>query len=280
MGSSQIFYKFRKDRFALLRFYLVEFLLMSFLMISLLSMGILGTNPTEMSGLIFVAPGIVCGLVLASLLHNTAHGNIKNKYLNRVVGEICGYWVLYGFQNFVLIHMLHHKFSDEEFDPVNPKGMNFFVFLTAPMRYMIRATKKYLFSIHGKHADYQNVMRSQSVVFNINLILRLSLWFIILGPKLFVFFYLPGIMATIGIFAHINYNCHEENPKDGTVEIVNLNHNLYYKIANTLTFGGYFHKNHHLNPRLFDPRSLSESKSSVTADAFAGSNYIYQEALS
>jgi fatty-acid desaturase len=150
-------------------------------------------------------------------LHNTSHGNIPNKLLNGIIGEWCGAWVSYGYTNFVMIHMLHHQFSDEELDPVNPKGMNFLLFLSAPMRYMIKTTKQYLFMVHQAVPHYAQIMQAQTAVFHMNLILRVSFWYLLLGQDLFVWFYLPTL----------------------------------------LTFGGYFHKNHHQKLSSFNPSLMN-----------------------
>lgn len=152
--------------------------------------------------------------------------------------------------------MLHHQFSDEELDPVNPKGMNFLLFLSAPMRYMIKTTKQYLFMIHASFPRYNYIMQAQTVVFHINLILRVSFWYLLLGQDLFIWFYIPTLLTNFAIYAHINYVCHRDHA-DGSVEVVNLNHNLYYRIANVLTFGGYFHKNHHQKLSSFNPSRLN-----------------------
>ncbi len=202
---------------------------------------------------------VINGLVVSSLLHNTSHSNVPTKILNRIVGEYCGYWVLYGFSNFSLVHILHHQHSDEEMDPVNPKGMSFIVFVSAPMRYMIKKTKLFLMSVHGDKAGYSLIMDAQVVLFHFNLILRLSIWYMLLGKFLFFAFYIPGFLTIVSIFAHINYVCHRDHI-DGSVEIVNLNHNLYYKVANFFTMGGYFHKNHHVNMKLFNPTSLDSKR--------------------
>lgn len=158
-----------------------------------------------------------------------------------------------------MIHHLHHRYSDTDFDPVNPKDMSFIVFLSAPMRYMITRTKMYLNHVHGKHVDYKNILAFQTVLFNILLALRLTAWFMLLGPVLFVSFYLVGIFTTIFLFAHINFYCHREL-EDGSVEVLNLDHNLYYKVANFLTMGGYYHKNHHINLKVYNPKYLYTKK--------------------
>lgn len=271
MKPAKIFNSIRKDRLYLLKVSLLDMVVMT---------GIIALFPavkafelTSLQTVLAVVFGVLTGWVVSSFLHNASHGNIKNPFLNRIIGEFCGFWVLYGFTNFVLIHLLHHKHSDEELDPVNPKGMGFIKFVSAPMRYMIQKAKLSLFQMHGHHSDYRAIWALQFLVLNINLGLRLVLWYTVLGRELFTLFYLPGLFSNIMLFAHINYVTHR-NREDGTVEIVNINHNLYYKIINFITIGGYFHKNHHINVRAFNPMSMlayDEGRMSVPAHHYGGS---------
>ena len=260
MTPSKIFYQIRTDKTYLLKSYITDMLVMSLLILFLVKIDwqvAIQATFLKVVGIGLIA--IINGLVISSLLHNTSHSNVPTKLLNRIVGEYCGYWVLYGFSNFSLVHILHHQHSDDEMDPVNPKGMSFFVFLSAPMRYMIKTTKVYLFSVHGKEKNYQMIMNVQTAIFHLNLILRLAIWYMLLGKFLFLAFYIPSFLTIVAIFAHINYVCHRDHV-DGSVEIVNLNHNLYYKFANFFTMGGYFHKNHHVNMKLFNPMSLGQKR--------------------
>lgn len=260
MSPSKIFYRIKSDKFHLVKSYFIDMTVMSLLILALVKFDWQINFPFTLfniSGIVLL--GVINGLLISSLLHNTSHSNIPTKFLNRMVGEYCGYWVLYGFTNFSLVHILHHQHTDEEMDPVNPKGMSFFVFLSAPMRYMVKATKAYLFSVHGKEAGYQLIMQTQVVVFHLNLILRAAIWYLLLGKILFLTFYLPAFVTIVCIFAHINYVCHRDKV-DGSVEIVNLDHNMYYKLANFFTMGGYYHKNHHINMKLFNPKYLNNKR--------------------
>lgn len=260
MTPSKVFHKIKTDRYYLLNSYLIDSSIMIFIYLILLKTNFSFELSLNVSSFIIISIlAIINGMVVASLLHNTSHSNIPNKFLNRVIGEYCGFYVLYGFSNFSLIHILHHQFSDEELDPVNPKGMSFLIFLTAPMRYMKKTTKKYLRKIHGHHSNYESILLLCEIVFHGMLLLRLGLWYFILGKSLFFSFYLPSFLTIIAVFAHINYVCHRDNI-DGSVEIVNLNHNLFYKIANFFTMGGYFHKNHHINMKIFNPKYLESSR--------------------
>lgn len=202
---------------------------------------------------------IIWGCMIASFLHNTSHENVGGKIMNRLAGEFCGVWVLYGFTNFIMVHHLHHRYSDEKHDPVHPGEMNFLVFLSAPMRYMIKAAKGWLREQHGHLSDYEWTMKLQIALFHLNLVLKIFFWRAVMGQELFLFFYLPSLLANYAILAHINYVCHRDHA-DGSVEIVNLNHNAYYRFANLITFGGYFHKNHHIRLNVFHPGKLQGAR--------------------
>ena len=261
MTPSKIFYKINHDRFYLLKNYLLDTAVVLLLICLLIKLNL--TLQLQINFFIIVTIvvlSIVNGLIVSSLLHNTSHANVPGKFLNRLLGEYCGYWALYGHTNFLMVHILHHQYSDEEMDPVSPRGMSFSIFVSAPMRYMIKRTKKYLFSVHGHHEDYKWILQTQTVIFHLNLILKIAFWYVLLGKFLFFTFYIPGFMSLVGIFAHINYVCHRDK-MDGSIEIVNLDHNLYYKVANFITSGGYYHKNHHINMKLFNPKYLANERS-------------------
>lgn len=250
MTSTKIFSNIKNNPYFLLQTYVVEFLVFTTLILVLPKTGILA-----MTSIFQVIPAIILGLLVASFIHNASHNNIKNKSLNRAIGEYCGAWSLYGFSNFVMIHMLHHRFSDTEQDPVNPTGKSFLVFLFAPMRFMIKVAIKWLCDMHGQNKSYNNILAAQTVFFHLNLIVKLMLWYKLFGAESFVLFYLPSLFAVYAVHAHINFICHREM-ENGEVEILNLDHNVYYKVVNFITIGGYYHKNHHEDLKLFNPQRL------------------------
>lgn len=259
MKASAIFTQINRDRYDLLKRYVGDLLLTILMTFFFYQYSPLNEFSSISTSLFFLPLAIIFGLTLSSLLHNSSHDNIKSNLLNRVVGIFCGAWVLYGHVNFVMIHSLHHKYSDKEFDPVNPKGMTFLVFVSAPMRYMIQTAKKYLFHIHGKNKDYETIMLTQTIVFHLNLIAKLAMWYALFGKTLFFSFYLVSLLTNYMIFAHINYACHRDNA-DGSIEVVNLDHNLYYKVANFFTMGGYYHKSHHINLSIFNPKKYNNKR--------------------
>ncbi|MES2525784.1 MAG: fatty acid desaturase [Bdellovibrionota bacterium] len=259
MNPVKTFLRIQKDPAYLLKNYLLD-LFMTLTLIVVLKNILSSSWDLSSAQMIFLTPfAMIWGCLIASFLHNASHANVGGNLLNRMVGEFCGAWVLYGYSNFIMIHHLHHRYSDEKHDPVHPGEMNFLVFLSAPMRYMIVATKGWLRERHGHEEKYETLMEAQTVIFHINLVLKIVLWHTVFGTDLFLAFYVPALLANYGILAHINYVCHREN-EDGSVEIVNLNHNLYYRFANFITFGGYYHKNHHLRLNVFNPMKMESAR--------------------
>ncbi len=203
-----------------------------------------------------VVVAIPFGWFVASLVHNAGHTNFPVRF-NRAIGEFAGAYLGYGFTSFVLIHTLHHSHTDRQHDPVSPRGLTFWQYLISPLRHPTRIARAYLQSVHGGSSGYGTVRLGEFIAFNTNVLLRVAMWALLFGPELFLFFYIPSIISDVAILAHINYACHRDRD-DGSVEIVNLTGNLYYDVANAVTMGGYFHKNHHLQPKLIDPRAVDE----------------------
>lgn len=206
---------------------------------------------------------IPTGWRIASILHNTGHSNYRSwldrwtreGFVNDALGELVGAWVGYGFTSFVLIHSLHHAYSDRELDPVCPRGLGFFQFMSGPLRYPIRKGRRFLDELHGRSAGYARVRLGEAVLLVLGIALRIAAFWLAFGPNGFAFFYVPSVLSNIAILAHINFVCHRDRD-DGSVEVVNLDHTLYYRVANFVTTGGYFHKSHHLRPTVFDPRTV------------------------
>ncbi len=258
MSPAKIFAKCRSDHTFLVRHYALEALFLAVGIGSSFAIrhpqARLHLGPAHLALALVAVP---VGWRMASLLHNAGHGNFPGRRVNRAVGELAANYLLYGFANFVLIHALHHAYSDREHDPVSPRGRSFLAFLFAPMRYATARARRYLFLLHRGKRGYEAIRVGELVLFHVNIALRALLWFGALGPDLFVSFYLPSVASNVAILAHINFVCHR-NRNDGAVEVVNHQEKLYYRVANWVTVGGYFHKNHHLQPRLYDPRALEE----------------------
>lgn len=256
MSPASTFASLRKDPRFLLRRYLVEHVvLVGILGLSIALRGVDTELVLTPHHALAIPLSIPFGWWVASVIHNAGHGNFSTPLRNRVMGELAGAYLGYGLTNFILIHGLHHAYADRDYDPVSPRGMSFLRFLSGPLRHATRRARRFLDDTHGKSPHYGAVRVGEALLFHANLALRVACIAVLLGPALFLAFYVPSILSDIAILAHINYVCHRDRP-DGSVEIVNLDHNLYYRLTNWVTCGGYFHKSHHLRPHLFDPRTF------------------------
>jgi hypothetical protein len=246
----------RRDPFALIRSYLAELAPLSAVVAVLLMFRppslALEFHAWHLAATLLAIP---FGWWVSSVVHNAGHGNYV-RGVNRVMGEFAGAWLGYGFTNFALIHGLHHAYSDSELDPVSPRGHSFWRYWVSPLGIPTAVARKYLRQVHGAHRRYELIAPTEVTLFCLNLLLRVVLWFLLFGPALFVAFYVVSILSNVTILAHINYVCHRET-EGGEVEIVDLDHTPYYRLANAITNGGYFHKSHHLQPQVFDPRTVA-----------------------
>tara|TARA_R110002049_G_scaffold309101_1_gene516878 strand:+ start:19133 stop:19969 length:837 start_codon:yes stop_codon:yes gene_type:complete len=250
--------RFRKDPYFLLKYYGLTFTLSLVGVVALLAV-----RSSEFYSLDFrlwhillIPAGLYLGVHSAVLLHNAAHYNIKPRWLNRFLGELAGFHQLYGFAAWSVAHLVHHMYPDDlERDPHPPDGMEFGPYFLQ-MRTMLRncLEKNYF-------AQWEDTPRSRfwwkvkNAFGFFGMWTRMALWFLLLGPELFIAFYLPSYVATIVFFAHFNYFTHRTTD-DGSSVILNLDHNLYYKLANRLFFGIYYHGNHHHRPSYINPMDV------------------------
>ena len=249
--------RFKKDPHYLLKYCVKTIILLASINIVLYSLKGLSFEFTYESWM-FILPFIsllLCGLP-SSVLHNCAHGNVGPLKINHLIGEMLGTFMLYGYGGFRLGHMFHHKYPDNpKYDPHPPKGHSFSASLVSPIKATLDVIERVYYENFGDSKSTQLNISTQKVLFNIGVILRVSFWFLLFGAEVFLIFYIPTYILNIFVFAHINYAAHIEN-EDGSSEIINLDHNYYYKIVNIISFGGYFHKNHHRKPQAFNPAKV------------------------
>lgn len=256
------FKNFRKGPAFFLKYFTVQLMVLGSLAL-LLSHRPHG--PLELSPwhLLFIPLAFAFGLQIPVALHNAVHFNIKPRALNEIVGELCGLFVLFGMAPFRISHVLHHANSDDpELDPHPPRGKGFVYFLTTTQMNSIRVIANQYFAIHGRNRKTYSIMALQMPVYYAGLMCRVFIWWKLLGPTVFVAFFLPAYVTNLVVFAHINWATHQTLPT-GEVVIVNLNHNLYYRIVNLIGAGCYYHLNHHLRPGLYNPSTMEAPRASA-----------------
>ena len=209
--------------------------------------------------------GIYLGGISCVWIHNSTHKSFKSSALNEICGYIAGLHQLWGINGWRLIHLIHHQYSDNHlYDPHPPRGRSFGKFLRE-MFVQSSFTISRRYREHWKDSLRTRIL--QKAVFAALIAAAFSsliMWFLLLGPAAFIFAYIPSLIWNHVMFAHINYYCHPAD-EQGKTAAANLNHNLYYKTANALWHGIYFHGNHHRKTTLFNPQKMNNIKKSEQA---------------
>lgn len=188
----------------------------------------------------------------ALFMHNTAHGNVRPRWLNRLVGEFVGFHQLGGYANWTIVHLIHHQHPDHpEKDPHPPGRMPFVTYMRTMFDALIRCINaEYRERFVAKDARLRGVWLATALTGVTVRYGRTALMFALLGPTWFACFFAPFYVLLTVVYWHFNYATHR--PTANGVAILNLDHNAYYRVTNFLFAGCYFHKNHHEQPNRFD----------------------------
>ena len=253
--------KFRTDRLYLIKYFLVSLSVTSavlYLQLSFIDLSTFFEFEFSWTGILLLPLGLIIGVKAPVIIHNCVHGNLRPPFLNQIAGELAGVYVLLGMAAFEINHRMHHVHSDSDLDPHNPKDRKFLPFFFANN---FGGTEPVLHKYLEYHGDTrENRLLFKVIVFLhfIGVPLRIFFWIFLLGPTLFLTFFVPSYLFHMFVFAHINYKTHETT-EDGETHIYNLNSNLYYKFVNYFGSGVYYHKNHHINPNFYNPRMGASS---------------------
>lgn len=254
--------KFRKNRLYLLNYFIISALIVASLVLLQVFFLVDWHSYTNFQlsykGLLLLPLGLIIGVQIPAIMHNCVHGNFKQKWMNRVVGELAGIYILLGMAAFEINHRMHHVHSDTDLDPHNPEGKPFFSFFFANNFGGTEPVLRKFLQFHGDTGKNRLIFKAIVFFHFINVPLRILFWLFLLGPSLFLTFFLPSYLFHMFVFAHINYYTHETFD-GGPAEVYNLNSNLYYRFVNFFGSGVYFHKNHHINPNHYNPQKGASS---------------------
>lgn len=219
------------------------------------------TNPLIV--FLLVLFGTYWGGMMVILMHNTGHEIIKNKILNRILGEISSVFNTVGFINFVYIHFEHHVHSDQEEDPHhNMSGLNFLDYMASMGR---NIGKKFQVYLPEKVCRTKNQYRVLVLCVLLNKLLLLHLMILLLGEQGFSYFSVPCILGSQFLFAYINYYTHP-NDVHGRATIIDLDRTWLDKGINRLFYGVLYHKTHHRHPKIANPMKYACQKDSISLE--------------
>ena len=197
---------------------------------------------------------VYLGHLSAVFIHNAAHLNFRPLWLNTVIGEVCALQQLSaGLVVWRFFHAQHHAFPDDpERDPHPPKGYTFWQFIDVARLLIARRLAGLYLKNWGDTADTRKRWKQQNLLLLASRFTKTLFIFSLLGPKYFVLAFLPSYISNVLCLAAFNYFTHQED-LDGSVGARNLAGSPYFDFCNRFLFGVYYHRNHHLNPRAFNP---------------------------
>ena len=201
-----------------------------------------------------VFPVVLFGLIWAHLLiHNATHGSLPTP-INRIMGEVLGLMVVVRFASWDIIHMRHHKYSDDRVKDPHP---NFPSFWKTVIHTIINVEKQLFqqyYDIWGDTpANRSRERRRAWMSYGTNIVL-LATWLWLLGPAFFVLVFFP-CNALAGLFViHFNWSTHNGDAAKSIEDMgpTNLTGTMY-RVGNKLFAGIYSHRMHHDRPTLFNP---------------------------
>lgn len=206
--------------------------------------------------LLAIPAALIITFPVSAFMHSTSHDSMRPKWLNRPVGELMGLFHLVGYPDWKILHVIHHAHADDpQWDPHPPGTLSYWNFAKGMRTAAAAAYVKYYFKHFSQSAESMQRLKRFSLMTKLDNFMRLTFWFLLLGPGLFSFFYATSLVAKMFHWAWFNWSTHR--PTESGVDIQNHNHGLY-KVVNFLAFGLYYHGNHHINPLLFDPRSMEK----------------------
>ena len=193
------------------------------------------------------------------LIHNCTHGNLP-KSINRIVGELLGIMVVVRFASWDIIHMRHHKYSDDRVKDPHP---NFPSFWKTVFHTVVNVEKQLFQQYYDVWGDtpenHAKERRRAWMSYGTNIVL-VATWLWLLGPAFTLLVFAPANLLA-GLFViHFNWSTH--NGEAATTEADMRPTNLtgwQYELGNKLFAGIYAHALHHDRPGIFNPyKALNE----------------------
>jgi stearoyl-CoA desaturase (delta-9 desaturase) len=204
-----------------------------------------------------VFPIVLYLTILAhAFTHCASHGawgrSTAGKVLNRVVGEICGAWVLTKFASWEIVHRRHHRHSDDASRDPHPAERGYWSYAKNTLLNVEKQLQQEYFEVHGDTPERRRYERFRSVYSFVSGVLLALFWERLVGLPLFVELVAPAWVLA-GLFViHFNWVGHNAHTKDGPIEPVDLDHGWFW-IGNRMFFGIYFHGSHHRMSAVFNP---------------------------
>jgi stearoyl-CoA desaturase (delta-9 desaturase) len=205
-----------------------------------------------------IAPCAVYGAIVAHLcLHNAVHGNFP-RAINRVLGEVLGFIVVVRFASWVMVHLRHHRYSDDRALDPHPNFSSFWVTVKHTVVQVEVQLQQEYYERWGDTPENRAAERFRARISYGTNILVIAFWYLLLGPWFFFLVFAPANLLGALFIIHFNWVTHN-GLRGSDFKPVNLNRG-YYWLGNKIFAGIYMHANHHRRPHLFNPSVWDPAK--------------------
>jgi fatty acid desaturase len=217
-------------------------------------------------------PFVTYFLILCNVFaHNVAHRNFP-KAINRLVGEIVGFFVLTRYASWEIIHLRHHRYSDQPGKDPHDCVPGFWLhFLPYFVLNVEKQLKQNFYDHHGgdtpENRRFEKMRALLSFATGAALI---ATFYVVAGAPLFCLILVPAEIITIVHLAHFNWSTHNGFSAARDYGPINIDRGFYY-IGNRIFFGIYYHDNHHRMVKAFNPMRVGawlDNRRSLTKDQY------------
>jgi stearoyl-CoA desaturase (delta-9 desaturase) len=189
---------------------------------------------------------VVCHL----LIHNAVHGNFPRP-VNRWIGEALGFFIVVRFASWVMVHLRHHRFSDDRHLDPHPNFASFWATVKHTVVHVEVQLMQEYYDLWGDTPESRAAEAFRAKVSYATNVLVLAAWLVFWGPWFFALVFVPANVFGALFIMHFNWTTHN-GASGGDFRPVNLNHG-YFWLGNKIFGGIYMHANHHKRPHLFNP---------------------------
>jgi stearoyl-CoA desaturase (delta-9 desaturase) len=198
--------------------------------------------------------GLFLGCYAAVAIHTASHQAFRPRWVNRIVGEVCGVLLLTGYATFLIPHLAHHRYPDDPLrDPHPPGHLSFPAYLNGMVPTLVACMNRLYADLWaGRDGRYPWLSRITRTLIPLAFLMRVLLLLVLLRPMLFAYLFVPLYIAELMLFAHVNYMTHRPDPAGGFM-ILDLKDGIFHRVMNAVFLGTYCHRTHHLRPYLLNP---------------------------
>jgi len=205
-------------------------------------------------------PVVLYATIMAHVFsHCASHGafgrSTAGKVLNRVVGEICGAYVLTKFASWEIVHRRHHRFSDHQDKDPHPAERGYWSYALNTLINVEKQLQQEYFDCHGDSPERRRYEKFRSVYSFVSGVAVIAFFEQLFGLPIFVELIAPAWIFA-GLFViHFNWVGHNAHTHDEAIAPTNLDHGWFW-IGNRIFFGIYFHASHHRMAMVFNPMNV------------------------